>query len=157
MLSRWHICRFYILIVANLIASENSEWILLLIDAGTPDYFFMLIKAICHSNLVPRLTKMIGWLYWQFTAKIAGTGKLHKIMLANLITDIWYARYRRFYMSIAAINENHNRCNEVTLGDFCWSAIPAIMDTKSPVNSIIQGGAWVVVGLGKRAVTRGKE
>ena len=29
-----------------------------------------------------------------------------------------------------------------TLGDFHRSAIAAIMDTKSPVNSIIQGGGW---------------
>lgn len=47
-----------------------------------------------------------GWL-----TLLANHGNGHTYrMLANLITDIWYARYQRVYTLIAAIGENRNPC-----------------------------------------------
>ena len=55
---------------------------------------------------------LMGWLYLRLAAMTVenrGNGHTWR-MPANIIADIWHARYRRFYTLIAAIGENRNRC-----------------------------------------------
>ena len=79
-LSQWHTWRFYTPIAVNLITSENR-------------------KQASHVIKSPNLT---GWLYRQCTAmSVENCGNRHTWwMLANLIANIWYARYRWFYTPI---------------------------------------------------------
>ena len=77
-----------------------------------------------HFNLVPRLHRgafwkvviksanLISWLYWWFagmSVENRGNGQTWR-MPANLIADIWHARYWRFYTPIAGTGENRNCC-----------------------------------------------
>ena len=64
--------------------------------------------AVLKSHVI----KSPSQLYWRFAAmSVENRGNEHTWrMLANLIADIWHARYQRFYTPIAAIGENRNRC-----------------------------------------------
>ena len=83
------------------------------IDADTPGDFFADRgdMAVLKTRMI-KPPNLMGWLYWRFTAiNVENRGNGHTWrMSANLIADIWHARYRRFYTPVAAIGENRNRC-----------------------------------------------
>ena len=125
-LSHRHTWRFYTPIAANLIASENRKRFSLAIDADTPgDFFADRGDVAVLKTHVTKSPNLMGWLHWRFTAiNIENRGNGHTWRIpANLIADIWHARYRRFYTPIAAIGENRNRCTGHT---WRFSSIAAI-------------------------------
>ena len=67
--------------------------------------------AVLKTHVI-KSPNLMGWLYWRFAAiNVENRGNGHTWrMPANLIANIWHARYRRYYTPIAAIGENRNRC-----------------------------------------------
>ena len=68
-------------------------------------------RSVLKSHVI-KSPNPISRLYWRFAAMSVenrGDGHIWR-MPANLIADIWHARYRRFYTPIPAIGENCNRC-----------------------------------------------
>ena len=91
------------------IASDFRHWLmrthLAIFFADRGDVAVLKTHVIKSPNLT-------GWLYWR-SAAINVENRVNGYtwrMPANLIADIWHARYRRFYTPIAAISENRNRC-----------------------------------------------
>ena len=96
------------------------------IDADTPgDFFRRSQRCGSFENSCDKIAQPDGLaLLAIHSNKRRNRGNEHTWQMpANLIADIWHARYWRFYTPIAAIGENRNRCTGHT---WRFSSIAAI-------------------------------